>query len=290
MTGARSALDCLRADVVSSRDATAMFKPSVIRALLTRYVLLYAKNPMRAFELFFWPLVQLLVWGFVTMFLQKQGGGGAFPQYITFLIGGIILWDSLFRAQQGVSISFLEDVWTRNLLNIFAAPVRMTDYIAATFGVGLLRVGITAIVLAIVAASAYSFNLFQFQWGLIAYYANLMIFGWALGILSIALILRWGHGAESLAWALPFMIQPFACVFYPVATLPQWMQAIAAVFPPAHVFEGMRGAIQHGGFDFKQFLAALGLNVIYLACAGWAFAAVLKTAREKGLLVKTSST
>ena len=103
----------------------AMFKPSVIRALLTRYVLLYAKNPMRAFELFFWPLVQLLVWGFVTMFLQKQGGGGAFPQYITFLIGGIILWDSLFRAQQGVSISFLEDVWTRNLLNIFAAPVRM---------------------------------------------------------------------------------------------------------------------------------------------------------------------
>ena len=267
-----------------------MFKPSVIRALLTRYVLLYAKNPMRAFELFFWPLVQLLVWGFVTMFLQQQGGGGTFPQFITFLIGGIILWDALFRAQQGVSISFLEDVWTRNLLNIFAAPVRMTDYIAATFGVGLLRVAITAVVLAIVAAAAYSFNLFQFQWGLIAYYANLMIFGWALGIFSIALILRWGHGAESLAWALPFMIQPFACVFYPVETLPAWMRGIAAVFPPAHVFEGMRGAIVHGGFDFRQFLAALGLNVVYLSLAGWAFARVLRKAREKGLLVKTSST
>jgi ABC-2 type transport system permease protein len=138
-----------------------MFKPSVIRALLTRYVLLYAKNPMRTFELFFWPLVQLLVWGFLTMYLQKQGGG-VFPQYITFLIASIILWDALFRAQQGVSISFLEDVWTRNLLNIFAAPVRMTDYIAATFGVGLLRVGITAIMLAAVAAAAYSFNLFSF--------------------------------------------------------------------------------------------------------------------------------
>ncbi|WP_193211224.1 ABC transporter permease [Luteolibacter marinus] len=266
-----------------------MFRLSVIRALLTRYVLLYARNPMRAFELFFWPLVQLLVWGFLTMFLQKQGGG-AFPQYITFLIGGIILWDALFRSQQGVSISFLEDVWTRNLLNVFAAPVRMSDYIAATFCVGILRVGITAGVLILVAAVAYSFNLFQFQWGLIAYYANLMLFGWALGIFSIALILRWGHGAESLAWALPFMIQPFACVFYPVETLPVWMRGIAMLFPPAHVFEGMRGSIVHGGFDLRHFVAALGLNVLYLAAAGWLFARVLRMAREKGLLVKASTT
>ena len=228
------------------------------------------------------------MWGFVTVYLQTQGSG-SFSREITFLIASIILWDALFRAQQGVSISFLEDVWTRNLLNIFAAPVRMTDYIAATFGVGLMRVGITAIMLAIVAATAYSFNLFQFQFGLIAYYANLMLFGWALGIASIALILRWGHGAESLAWAMPFMIQPFACVFYPMNVLPGWMQAIASIFPPSHVFEGMRGAIEHGGFDLRQFLTALGLNAVYLSLAGWAFATVLRTAREKGLLVKTSS-
>ncbi|WP_367873586.1 ABC transporter permease [Luteolibacter sp. Populi] len=267
-----------------------MFKPSVIRALLTRYVLLYAKNPMRTFELFFWPLVQLLVWGFLTMYLQKQGGkGGNFPHYITFLIAAIILWDALFRAQQGVSISFLEDVWTRNLLNIFAAPVRMIDYIAATFGVGLLRVGITAVMLAVVAITAYSFNIFQLHFGLIAYYANLMIFGWALGIASIALILRWGHGAESMAWALPFMVQPFACVFYPMSELPEWMRYIAMVLPPSHVFEGMRGSIEHGGFDFRNFFAALGLNVIYMGLAGWLFASVLRTAREKGLLVKTSA-
>ena len=266
-----------------------MLRASVIYALLTRYVLLYARNPMRMFELFFWPLVQLLVWGFLTMFLQDQGSG-AFPQYITFLIGGIILWDALFRSQQGVSISFLEDVWTRNLLNIFAAPVRMIDYLAATFAVGLLRVGITAGVLIVVAAIAYSFNLFQFQWALIAYYANLMLFGWALGILSIALILRWGHGAESLAWALPFMIQPFACVFYPASVLPGWMQAIAMAFPPAHVFEGMRASMISGGFDMRHFLSALCLNILYLGLTGWVFARVLRMAREKGLLVKATTT
>jgi ABC-2 type transport system permease protein len=262
--------------------------PRIILALLIRYIILYTRNPMRSFELFFWPVVQLLVWGFVTMYLQSQAGP-AKAGFISFLIGGIILWDALFRAQQGVSISFLEDVWTRNLINIFAAPVRMTEYLAAMFAVGLLRVGITAIVLALIAASAYAFNLFQFHFALIAFYANLMLFGWVLGIVSIALILRWGHGAESLAWAIPFMMQPFAAVFYPVSILPRWMQAIAWVLPPSHVFEGMRAALATGAMPARPLVMATALNVVYLALSGWLFSHTLATARERGLLVKAAS-
>ena len=261
---------------------------SVIAALITRYVLLYTRNPMRLFELFFWPVVQLLVWGFVTISLQQQGGA-EFPKYVSFLIGAIILWDALFRSQQAVAISFLEDVWTRNLLNIFAAPVRMTDYLAAAFGVGLLRVAITAVLLAGIAAAAYAFNILQFQAALIGWYANLMLFGWALGILSIALIVRWGHGAESLAWAIPFMVQPFAAVFYPVATLPGWMQWIALTLPPSHVFEGMRGVLAGKPFDWSHLLLAFALNGVYLALSGALFARTLASARERGLLVKVSS-
>ena len=261
---------------------------STIYALLSRYVLLYTRNPMRLFELFFWPVVQLLVWGFVTVSLQNQGGAN-FPKYISFLIGAIILWDALFRSQQGVSISFLEDVWTRNLLNIFAAPVRMTEYLAATFGVGLLRVLFTAILLGVIAALAYSFNLLQFHAALIGWYANLMLFGWSLGIISIAMIIRWGYGAESLAWAIPFMIQPFGAVFYPVSTLPGWMQWIALALPPAHVFEGMRSVLSGKAFDWHQLAIAFGLNVLYLILAGLLFARTLASAREKGLLVKFSA-
>lgn len=267
-----------------------MLRPSIICALVTRQVLLYTRNPVRGFELFFWPIVQLLVWGFLTSFLQQQGGSSDnFPHFITFLIGAIILWDALFRSQQGVAISFLEDVWTRNLLNVFAAPIRMTEYIAATFCVGLLRVLVTGCVLAIIAALAYSFNLFQFKWALILFYANLMMFGWVLGIVSISLILRWGHAAESLAWAVPFMIQPFACVFYPVAGLPAWMQAIALAMPPAHVFEGMRGVLAGTGLDLRSLLIATGLNLLYLGVAGWFFSRMLALARERGLLVKAAS-
>lgn len=259
----------------------------IIKALLLRYVILYATNPMRLFELFFWPVVQLLVWGFLTQYLQSQGSG-SFPRFITFLIGAIILWDALFRSQQGVSISFLEDVWTRNLLNIFAAPVRMREYLTASFAVGMLRVAITAVLLGVIAAIAYRFNLFQFKLSLIGLYANLMIFGWSLGIISVALIMRWGHGAESLAWAIPFMIQPVSAVFNPVSALPGWLQWIALALPPAHVFEGMRQSIAGNGSPVQSLLTAFGLNLIYFAISALLFGITLKQARERGLLVKVT--
>ena len=99
------------------------FSFHTVSALVLRYVFLYTRNPVRFVELIFWPLVDLLVWGFLTIYLKGQGEGD-FPTTIVFLIGGMILWDVMFRSQQGVAISFLEDVWTRNLLNIFVAPVR----------------------------------------------------------------------------------------------------------------------------------------------------------------------
>ncbi len=262
--------------------------PNIVLALVTRYVLLYTRNPVRLVELFFWPIVQLLVWSFLTTYLQTQGSG-AFPKVITFLIAAIILWDALFRSQQGVAISFLEDVWTRNLLNVFAAPVRMTEYLAATFVVGLLRVFVTSVVMIAIAWIGYHFNLFQFNVALIGFYGNLMIFGWTLGIFVTAMILRWGHGAESLAWAIPFMIQPISAVFYPISALPAWVQPVSLAFPPAHVFEGMRHILSEGTVDWTPIAVALGLNLIYLFAAGAVFAYTLRVAKKKGLLVKVSS-
>jgi ABC-2 type transport system permease protein len=261
---------------------------NTIYALTTRYVLLYTRNPVRLVELFFWPIVQLLVWGFVTSYLQGVGSGN-FPKIITFLIGGIILWDALFRSQQGVAISFLEDVWTRNLLNVFAAPVRMTEYLAATFIVGFLRVLVTTIVMGLIAWGCYSFNLLQFNWSLALFYGNLMLFGWSLGVLVTAIILRWGHGAESLAWAVPFLIQPVAAVFYPVSALPGWLQPIALALPPAHVFEGMRHILTYGNVAWQPMAIAFGLNLLYLALSGAIFALTLSSAKKRGLLVKVSS-
>ena len=251
----------------------------VIGALVMRYVYLYTRSPVRIVEMVFWPMVDILVWGFLTMFL-KQNTEGDFPQFIVFLLGAMILWDILFRAQQGVAISFLEDVWTRNLLNVFVAPV------GATFIVGLLRICVTGVVLALIAWFAYAFNVFVMDWYLIPFFLNVLMFGWSLGMISTALILRWGQAAESLAWAVPFFIQPVVAVFYPVSVLPEWMHPIAYALPATHVFEGMREVMATGTMNLQTLWAAFGLNLLYLVLAGWLFASILKTTRRRGLLTK----
>lgn len=257
----------------------------IIAALVSRYLYLYTRNPIRLVEMVFWPVVDMLVWGYVTLFL-KENTSADFGQYITFFIGAMILWDIMFRAQQGVAISFLEDVWTRNLLNIFVAPVRTAEYVGATFAVGVIRIAVTCVVLTAIGWFMYSFNVFVLSWWLIPFFFNLMLFGWALGMISTALILRWGQAAESLAWAVPFFIQPVVAVFYPVSVLPSWLQPLAWSFPATHIFEGMREVMKTGTMQWSHLGWAFGLNVVFLALAGWLFVWILNLTRKKGLLTK----
>lgn len=259
-----------------------------IKALVLKYLFLYTRNPVRLIELFFWPIVHLLVWGYLTKYLQSNVDQ-AFPHAITFLIGAVILWDILFRAQQGVAIFFLEDVWSRNLLNIFGAPVTTMDYLCSTYIVGLLRAGITSTLLAVLSLLLYSFNIYELNWVLLPFVANLLVFGWALGMISTALIVRWGPAAETLAWAVPFFIQPFAAVFYPVSALPDGLQVISRSLPCTYIFEGMREGLNTGEVPLSNLAWATGLNMAYLALAGFLFAHVMKMAREKGLLTKFAS-
>jgi ABC-2 type transport system permease protein len=260
----------------------------VIFALIKRYSFLYTRNPIRGLELVFWPAMELLLWGFLSMYIQKQTSGD-FSTFIRFLIGATIFWDVLFRSQMGVSISFLEDMWTRNLLNIFVAPVRIREYLAAMFCMGVLRVSIVVLVMSLMAWALYAFNLYAFSWNLIPFFIMLMVFGFSLGILSVALILRWGQAAESLAWAVPFMIQPFSAVFYSVDTLPSFMQTVAWCFPSTYIFEGMREFIRTEVMDWSAILISAALNVVYLALAAAIFIWMFAKARKLGLLTKIAT-
>lgn len=264
------------------------FSINTVSALILRYLFLYTRNPVRFVELIFWPLVDLLMWGFLTMYLKQQGADGLHSA-VTYLIGAMILWDVLFRSQQGVSISFLEDVWTRNLLNVFVAPVRTSEYVAATCMVGVLRVTVTLVVLTVVAALAYGFKLTDLGFALLPFLGNLLIFGWSLGMISTALIMRLGQAAESLAWAVPFFIQPLAAVFYPVSVLPAWLQPIAMALPCTPVFEGMRAVLAGRGVPWGMIEHACILNLVWAAIAGLFFAANLRYVRKEGLLVKVAT-
>lgn len=258
--------------------------PRRIGALVLRYTFLYTRSLPRVAEMFFWPVMDLLVWGFITMYLMRLQN--RLPATVTFLMGSMIFWDILYRAQQAVTISFLEDIWARNLLNIFVAPIHMSEFIAATYVVGFVKILITVAVLASLAGLFYSWNLFQMGFALIPLFANLLLMGWAVGMVTTALIMRWGQSAEALAWGIPFLIQPICAVFYPLNVLPKWLQPISLCIPATHVFEGMRQVLRGEGLSMNHLVWAFALNVVYLIAGTAFFRYMFGVAREKGLLAK----
>jgi len=255
-----------------------------VMAFTTRHLYLYKRSLPRLMEIFYWPFLDLVLWGFVTIYLVQFKG--QLPNFVAFFLGALILWDILFRSQQGISVSFLEDMWARNILNIFVTPISPMEYIVALMLVSIVKLAAASVVMVLLAWLFYSFNIFLIGVSLIPLIANLVIMGWTVGIVTTALILRFGQEAEVLAWAVAFLFQPVSAVFYPVSVLPHFLQIIAGVIPSSYVFEGMRRVITSGDFPVSDLLWAAGLNGIYLLLALIFFHQNFDIVKKKGLLVK----
>jgi ABC-2 type transport system permease protein len=251
-----------------------------VSALLLRHLYLYRRSHIRAGEVFFWPVMNLVLWGFITAYVQRL----ALSETVSFLLGGLIFWDVLYRAQMAITLSVTEEVWVKNLLNIFIAPIRAADFILATALMGVIRAMANVLILGILAYVLYAFNVLTIGLALLPFLASLLLFGWAVGMCTMALMLRFGQAAEALAWGVPFLLQPPSAVFYPVDVLPPWLQAVAHLLPSMYIFEGMRTALRTGTVDSALLLTALALNVVYLAAGAGFFAWMLQQAREKGYL------
>lgn len=255
-----------------------------VLALVSRHLMLYRRSPTRILEIIYWPLLDLLVWGFITVYLAEFQDG--LPAFVAFFIGALILWDILFRAQQGICISFLEEVWSRNFLNLFVSPLRISEYITSLMIISILKVAAAATFSVIVAFFLYDFNIFIIGVSLIPFVFNLIIMGWAIGIMTTGIILRYGQQAEVLAWGLAFLFQPISAVFYPVSVLPGVLQVIAQFIPAAHIFEGMRAVIDSKAFPASELIWAVGLNIVYIWASILFFNRMFKVVKDKGLLVR----
>jgi ABC-2 type transport system permease protein len=251
-----------------------------VSALLLRHLYLYRRSYIRAGEIFFWPVMNLVLWGFVTAYLQRV----ALPETVSFLLGGLIFWDVLYRAQMAITLSVTEEVWVKNLLNIFIAPIRISDLLLATCLMGVIRAMANVLVLGCLAYLLYAFNLLSMGLTLLPFMASVLLFGWGVGMCTMALMLRFGQAAEALAWGMPFLLQPVSAVFYPVDVLPPWLQTIAHLLPSMYIFEGMRTALRTGTVDVSLLLTAFALNLLYLGIGAGFFGWMLRQAREKGYL------
>jgi len=257
-----------------------------VLGLFYRYVFIYMRGSFRMLDVVFWPMMDLLVWGYVSVYFVGLGGNGVKAGAITFLVGAIILFNVLYRSQQAVTISLLEDLWSRNLLNIFVAPITVAEYVCATYMVGLAQVAFVSVSTSIAAFLLYKFSILSLGVLIVPLFVNLIVMGWTLGLLACGLILRFGHQAEALCWVIPFLIQPFSAVFYPVSVLPIWLQPISRMIPASHVFEGMRSILKGNTDVGGELLWASGLNLFYWVFVGAFYALMLQEARKRGSLAK----
>ena len=255
-----------------------------IWGLMYRHIALYRNSWPRLVELAYWPVLQMCIWGFTASFLASRQGspaavaGGA-------MLGGVLLWEVSLRTQMGMSVTFLEEIWSRNLGHVFVSPLRPMELVAALIAMSALRMLAGVLPAILLAWALYAFNLFAVGPILVLFFLNLMVMGWAVALAVVSLILRHGAGAEALAWSVLFGLSPFAAVFYPVAVLPAGFQAVALALPAAHVFEGMRATLADGTMPWGHLAWACGLNALWLVAASLLFARQFRVARERGALL-----
>ena len=263
---------------------TPAFSLRRVFALVRRYLYLLRGSWPRIVELAYWPTVQMLMWGFLTQFLASHSSFIA--QAFGILLAGVLLWDVLFRGQIGLSISFLEEMWSRNLGHLFVSPLRPVEMIGSLITISLLRTLIGALPTSLFAMLFFDFSVYSMGLALVAFFFNLIFLGWAMGLAISGMVLRLGLGAESLAWAAVFALAPISGIYYPIATLPEWLQVVAWCLPSAYVFEGMRALLIDGVFDGALMLRALALNLVYFTLGAFVFLRCFEAARNRALLLQ----
>jgi ABC-2 type transport system permease protein len=255
-----------------------------IAAMVLRYWYLIRSSWPRVAELVYWPLVQMLMWGFLQQHLAQSSS--YYAQAAGLLIGAVLLWDILVRGQLGYSVPFLEEMWSRNLGNLLMSPLRPNELIAALMIVSLIRLAIAVIPVMILAYLFFGFNVLSLGIAFGAYFANLMFTSWALGLIGTGIVLRYGLGAEGFIWVVVFILLPVACVYYPLSTLPWWLQPVAKMIPPTYVFEGLRALLLEQQIRPDLMLKALWLNFGLLGIGYVFFHRLLASSRETGGLLR----
>ncbi|MBY0431879.1 MAG: ABC transporter permease [Rhodospirillales bacterium] len=262
---------------------TPVFSWRRVWAMMLRHLYLLRSSWPRLLDLVYWPVVQMIVWGFISQFFSTHSSWVA--QAAGVLLGAVLLWDVMFRGNISLSLSFLEEMWSRNLGHLAVSPLRPIELVVALIAMSLIRTLLGVAPAALLAIPLYHYSIFDMGLPLLSFFANLMMTGWFIAFIVSAMVLRFGLGAESMAWALIFGLSPISGIYYPIDVLPPWLQTVAWCLPPAYVFEGMRGVMFDHLFRWDLFFGALGLNVLCLGGAVGLFLFTFHVARKRGLLL-----
>ncbi|MBI2655618.1 ABC transporter permease [Candidatus Woesearchaeota archaeon] len=254
-----------------------------INALLLKYYYITINRVDRLFDIIYWPILDLFIWGFTALFIQKLSD----VNVLSMLLGAVILWVFVWRASKDIAVFVLEDFWSRNLYHLFSSPVKLSEHLVSIIIIGFLRALTTFALMWIVGIVFYSFNILTISPLLIAFSVFLLtLFGWAIGLFVAAFIFRFGQRIQVLAWSVTFLISPFACIFYPLSVLPGWAAKIAIVIPPTHVFESFRAMISGTPVNQAGLIYSLISSILLFIVMAFFLEQSFRKSKKTGLLAK----
>ncbi|MBF0569428.1 MAG: ABC transporter permease [Candidatus Omnitrophica bacterium] len=258
-----------------------------IYAVVLRQYYLLRGSPVRVLPLVIWVAIDIILWGFMTRYLSTITAPGF--QFVSSILGAVLLWDFFIRIMQGVTMAFFEDVWSRNFLNFFATPLTIVEYLAGLVLSSILTSSIGVVVMVALASVVFGLSFSVYGLMLVPFFLFLFLFGIAFGIFACTIMLRFGPAAEWLILPIPAMPAPFVGVFYPVKVLPVWMQYVGQMLPPSYIFEGMRTVVNGGGVPLIDLVKSGVLVILYLAAACWCFKQTYQHAVRTGLIARYSA-
>jgi ABC-2 type transport system permease protein len=253
--------------------------------MVLRHCYLLRASWTRLLELVYWPTMNMIVWGLLNFYFTDDKTSAT--QIAGSLLASVILWEVLFRGQLGFTFSFLEEVWSRNIANLMMSPLHPIEFAISLMLISLIRLVLGMAPVTLLAFLLFSFNIYNLGFALVAFFTNLILTSWAVGLVVCGLILRNGLGAQNFAWSVMMLMLPLSCVYYPTWVLPLSLQKIAWCLAPTYVFEGMRAALLDGVFRSDMMLKCLFINGLYLSFGFLAFMLLLQSARYKGTLLTT---
>ena len=254
-----------------------------IFALSLRHIYLIKGSFPRIIDLIYWPTIQIFLWGFISKFFTLNST--YYENTVGIILSAAILYDFLFRSSISYNMMFLEEIWSRNFTNLFIAPIKLSEIIAALTFTAIFRTLIGLVPAALLAIPFFGVSIFKIGLPLIFLLITLYIFGVTLGLLVTSGLIRFGPSFENIAWASLFFLAPLGCIYYPIDILPTWLQMIAKLLPLVHIFEEMRNILIYDSVNNFQILKAIIISFIYFVLGIFVFYLSYNGAKNRGTLI-----
>ncbi len=252
-----------------------------VQAVMLRHLLLSFRVFGNVINLFYWPLLNILLWGFNSVWNEQTQHQ---PAEVTLaLLTALMLWQILFRLNMEICINLFDEIQSHDFSSLFSTPLTLAEWSMAVVGLGFLKSIITFIFANLMIFILYSVNILTLGWYLVPFLGLIALTGWAVGFLTACGIVYWGKSVHELVWVCVWAFVPFSGIFYSVTVLPKWAQYIAALIPQSYLFEALRTFILHNALPLQPLLISFLLSILYLCGSLVFFNYSFEKSKSKGL-------